>query len=110
MIDPHASELTPELIALAEEIGATLRNKYAGKASAICAAKICEGYSKRGVRLSRHELCPMVNYLRSNGALIGSCKSGYYWCETDEEKAETLDSLRGRIVGIERAIKGMEAA
>lgn len=109
-LDPHASYLTPELIALAEQIGATLRWKYCGKSNAVTANKIAEGYAKLGIRISRHELCPMVNYLRSNGALIGSGKHGYYLCETPEEVSEVIDNLRGRIMGIERAIKGMEQA
>lgn len=109
-IGPHSPDLTPELQRLAEEIGAGLRAKYRGKSNAILAAKICEGYAKIGMKITRHELCPMINWLRSNGAQIGICKRGYYYCETEEEKRETIDNLRGRIIGMQRAIEGLEAA
>ena len=108
-LDPHASELTDALKDIAVEIADTLRDKYAGKDNAILAAKICEGYARRGVKITRHELCPMVNWLREHGYQIGThARRGYYWIETEEEKQETLDNLRGRIAGMNRAITGLE--
>lgn len=50
----------------------------------------------------------MINAARSNGDPICSGARGYYVAHNKEEIQQTIDSLRGRIAGMNRAIAGLE--
>lgn len=53
----------------------------------------------------------IVNHLRQQGARIGSDTNkktgGYWWAQTEEELDGTKDDLRGRIIGIQLALNGL---
>lgn len=51
----------------------------------------------------------MINAARSNGSPICSGQKGYYVATDKEEIKSTIDSLRGRITKMEKAIAGLEA-
>lgn len=51
----------------------------------------------------------MINAARSNGSPICSGQKGYYVATDKEEIKNTIDSLRGRITKMEKAIAGLEA-
>lgn len=75
----------------------------ASKSHPICSAQLMKRFDTSGVAI-RH----MINTARSNGDPICSSSRGYYVAHGKEEIQQTIDSLYGRIAGINRAIAGLE--
>ena len=73
------------------------------KSHPICSAQLMKRFDTSGVAI-RH----MINAARSNGDPICSGARGYYVAHDKEEIQQTIDSLRGRIAGMNRAIAGLE--
>ena len=77
-----------------------LREHSNGKDYPICSSELAEAF---GVPRT------MINAARSNGSPICSGQKGYYVATDKEEIKNTIDSLRGRITKMEKAIAGLEA-
>ena len=82
----------------------SLQEQSNGKAYTICSSDWEETFGVRRTMI-RH----MINAARSNGSPICSGQKGYYVATDKEEIKNTIDSLRGRITKMEKAIAGLEA-
>lgn len=51
-----------------------------------------------------------INELRVQGNPIGSNRDGYYWAVRKDELKETIGHLKGRVLGIQQAIHGLDVA
>jgi hypothetical protein len=58
--------------------------------------------------LSERKLRNIVNSLRREGVLIGSCKDGYYWIQTPDEAADTIKYLTASYRSRAAAVKGLK--
>jgi len=81
-----------------------LREHSKGKDYPICSSELAEAFS-----VPRTMIRHMINAARSNGSPICSGQKGYYVATDKEEIKSTIDSLRGRITKMEKAIAGLEA-
>lgn len=75
----------------------------ASKSHPICSSQLMKRFDTSGVAI-RH----MINAARSNGDPICSSGRGYYVAYGKDEIQQTIDSLRGRIAVMNRAIDGLE--
>ena len=69
----------------------------------ICSSELAEAFSVP-INMIRH----MINAARSNGSPICSGQRGYYVATDKDEIKSTINSLRGRITKMEKAIAGLE--
>lgn len=80
-----------------------LREHSNGKDYPICSSELAEAFG-----VPRTMIRHMINAARSNGSPICSGQKGYYVATDKEEIKSTIDSLRGRIAKMEKAIAGLE--
>lgn len=88
-----------------EDLAAFLQNKCRGRKNAMSAERIMAV-----TRTHRTVLREQVNKLRQEGVPIASGKEGYFYAETAGEVYATIKILRKLQEGIEKAIRGLEAA
>ena len=81
-----------------------LREHSNGKDYPICSSELAEAFG-----VPRTMIRHMINAARSNGSPICSGQKGYYVATDKEEIKNAIDSLRGRITKMEKAIAGLEA-
>lgn len=74
-----------------------------GRDTPVCSSEISKAFN-----VPRTEIRHMINTARSNGSPICSCPKGYYIATDKDEIQDTIDSLRGRIGKMEKAIAGLE--
>lgn len=80
-----------------------IRENSNGKDTPVCSSKISKSFG-----VSRTAVRHMINTARSNGSPICSCQKGYYIATDKNEIQNTIESLRGRIYKMEKAIAGLE--
>lgn len=81
-----------------------LREHSDGKDYPICSSELAKAFGVPRTTIRR-----MINTARSNGSPICSGQRGYYITTDKEEIRNTIQSLRGRISKMEKAIAGLEA-
>ena len=69
---------------------------------------ICSSELAKAFGVPRTTIGRMINTARSNGSPICSGQMGYYITTDKEEIKNTIQSLRGRISKMEKAITGLE--
>lgn len=74
-----------------------------GKDTPVCSNEISKAFC-----IPRTAVRRMINSVRSNGSPICSCQKGYYIATDKDEIRSTIESLRGRIGKMEKAIAGLE--
>jgi hypothetical protein len=57
---------------------------------------------------SESQLRKIVNSLRRECVLIGSCKEGYYWIITPQEAADTINFLENQYKSRAAAVRGIK--
>ena len=80
-----------------------IRENSNGKDTPVCSSEIAKAFG-----VPRTSVRHMINSARSNGSPICSCQKGYYIATDKVEIQETIDSMRGRIAKMEKAISGLE--
>lgn len=78
-------------------------DEHKGIRKAITSKEIENDFQCKGTEVRK-----IVNELRSNGVLICSSPTGYYYAENKSEIKDTLAHLESRIKKIEKAKEGME--
>lgn len=80
-----------------------LREHSDGKDYPVCSSELAKEFDVPRTTIRR-----MINTARSNGSPICSSPKGYYITADKEEIKNTIESLRGRIQKMEKAIAGLE--
>ena len=62
---------------------------------------------EQALKIRDSDLRKMVNRMRKNGELIGSCQEGYFYIETFGEAQITLRHLEQMIRGLEATKQGL---
>lgn len=92
-----------------DETDLLLRALPIGKHNAIGAHELRRRIgTKRG--RTEERVRKLVRQLLAEGIAVASCSRGYFICATSAEVAEYIDSLLGRIAGIESRIADMKEA
>ncbi|MCM1221039.1 MAG: hypothetical protein NC548_41805 [Lachnospiraceae bacterium] len=75
-----------------------------GKKAPVCGSTIASVFS-----ISQVAVRKLINEARSAGDPICSCGKGYYIPNDKSEIKETIDSIEGRIAGMNKAIDGLRS-
>lgn len=74
-----------------------------GRKNPICSKALSNAFGVPSTAIRK-----MINDARSKGDPICSCSNGYYTTHNKEEIRKTIASIQGRIIGMNRAISGLE--
>ena len=80
-----------------------IKNNSNGRKSPICGSTIAGAFG-----ISGYEVRALINSARCNGDPICSNGKGYYIAADVNEVRKTVDSIKGRIHSMQKAVNGLE--